>query len=75
MTQQMLTPEQRRAENRRRHWTARQERQEQRGSKGVATAWWDRARAVAAEQERQGNPQAWDDLARFLENYAARYSQ
>lgn len=70
-----MTPEERRAENRRRHWAARQEREAQRGPKGVATAWWDRARMVAAEQERQGNPEAWTDLARFLENYAARYSK
>ncbi|MTE22613.1 hypothetical protein F0L17_26660 [Streptomyces sp. TRM43335] len=65
----------RREENRRRHLAARLAAQGQRGPRGVAAAWWDQARAVAAAQERAGRPEAWDDLARFLENYCQRYGQ
>ncbi|MFD7576210.1 hypothetical protein ACFV6U_37760 [Streptomyces sp. NPDC059810] len=64
----------RREMNRRQHAEARQQEQAARGPKGVASAWWDQARTVAADQERAGNPAAWDDLAQFLANYCGRYS-
>lgn len=69
------TGAERRAANRRAHAEARQQEQAARGPKGVAAAWWDRARTVAIEQERQGNPAAWDELSLFLSNYCQRYSQ
>lgn len=71
----MPTPEERTAANRRRHHQERQAAQAARGPRGVASSWWDHARAVAAAQERAGDPGAWDDLIRTLENYAARYAQ
>lgn len=57
------------------HWQERHQLQAARGPKGIASSWYDRARMLASEQERQGNPEAWNDLARFLENYCARYGQ
>jgi hypothetical protein len=66
----------RRQANRARHWHARQQREAARGPRGIAASWWDRARAIAAEQERaDGNQEAWNELARFLENYCQRYGQ
>ncbi len=66
----------RRAENRRRHLAERLKEQEKRGPRGVATAWWDQARALAAEYERaEGNPEAWHLLARTLENFCAHVNQ
>ncbi|WP_405749985.1 hypothetical protein OHA19_10490 [Streptomyces sp. NBC_00012] len=70
-----LTGAERRAANQRMHAEARQREQAARGPKGVAAAWWDRARMVAIEQDRKGNPGAWDELALFLSNYCDRYSQ
>ncbi|MEV6080988.1 hypothetical protein AB0L80_38705 [Streptomyces sp. NPDC052069] len=70
-----MTPAERREFNRRTHAEQRQQRQAERGPRGIAAAWWDRARMVAAEQESNGNPAAWDDLAAFLSNYCGRYSQ
>ena len=71
----VMSPADRRRANQIRHWQQRQAAQAGRGPKGVAASWWDRARAVAAQQERAGDPEAWNDLARFLENYVARYEQ
>jgi hypothetical protein len=68
-------PAERRQANRLRHHQERQERQAARGPKGVASSWWDHARAIAAEQERGGDPDAWSDLARALENWCQRYAQ
>ncbi|MGA4803580.1 hypothetical protein [Streptomyces lavendulocolor] len=73
--QRPMTAAERREANRRRHAEARQQEQASRGPKGVAAAWWDTARMIAAEQERRGNPAAWDELAQFLANYCARYEQ
>lgn len=73
--QRPMTAAERRQANRLRHMQQRQQRQAERGPRGVAAAWWDTARAVAADQERRGNPAAWEDLARFLENYCQRYGQ
>ncbi|MFB7453994.1 hypothetical protein [Streptomyces sp. NPDC056194] len=69
-----LSAAERREFNRHRHAETRQKEQLARGPKGVAAAWWDQARMVAAEQERAGNPAAWDELAQFLSNYCGRYS-
>jgi hypothetical protein len=69
------TPEQIRAERRRQHWAKRQAEQAARGPRGVTASWWDRARMVAAEEEKKGNPEAWDVLIRFLENYCQQYGQ
>ncbi|MFE7620939.1 hypothetical protein [Streptomyces sp. NPDC057496] len=70
-----LTGAERRAANQRFHAENRQREQAARGPKGVAAAWWDRARMVAIEQERNGNQGAWDELALFLSNYVDRYRQ
>lgn len=76
MTDQELSPGAgRRRANQLRHWQKRQQEQASRGGKGIASSWWDRARAVAAEQERAGHPEAWDDLTRFLQNFCGRYEE
>lgn len=61
--------------NKEQHWRQRYAEHAARGAKGIAAAWWDRARSVAKDQERMGNEEAWTDLARFLENFCARYSE
>lgn len=66
---------QRRAANRARHWEERQKRAAARGPRGIAGAWWDRARVVAADREKAGDQAAWDELSRWLENYCQRYGR
>ncbi|MFD9033311.1 hypothetical protein ACFVZW_19480 [Streptomyces sp. NPDC059567] len=70
-----MSAAERREHNRRQHAESRQQDQAARGPRGIAAAWWDRARTVAAEEDRKGNPAAWDELAQFLANYCGRYSQ
>ncbi|MFH8410367.1 hypothetical protein ACH4FX_37175 [Streptomyces sp. NPDC018019] len=60
-----------RAARRQAHWQARQARQvQQRGHAGLADAWWDRCRVIC-----KAHPEAWQDLALTLENWAARQSR
>ena len=82
MAQQMTEAQARRMANRRRHWQERHERQAARGPRGIAASWWDRARMIAAAQEEmaraagESDPEAaWNELARWLENFCARYEQ
>jgi hypothetical protein len=72
---QALTPEQRRYVNRVRHLQARQAANLARGPRGLATVWWDQARAIAARAERRGDPQLWEHLARSLENWCQQAEQ
>lgn len=76
------SPAERRRANRLHHLQQRQAQQAARGAKGVASSWWDHARALAAEQEKQARQEtgcdpdaAWNDLARALENWCSRYAQ
>ncbi|MBZ6086579.1 hypothetical protein KVH15_37045 [Streptomyces olivaceus] len=68
---EVVTPEQRRYENRVRHLQARQTANQTRGPKGVAAVWWDQARALATRAERNGDPEMWDHLARTLQNWCS----
>ncbi|MFL4496468.1 hypothetical protein ACJ6WD_35300 [Streptomyces sp. VTCC 41912] len=57
------------------HWAERQRRQiELRGDAGLVDAWWDRVRSICKAQAAQDNPEAWQDLARTLENWVQRHS-
>ncbi|MER6789513.1 hypothetical protein ABT330_33690 [Streptomyces sp. NPDC000658] len=72
---QALTPEQRRYQNRISHLQTRQSANLARGPKGLAAVWWDQARALATRAEREGNPEAWEELARALENWCHQAEQ
>ncbi|MFE4058798.1 hypothetical protein ACFXP3_21330 [Streptomyces sp. NPDC059096] len=65
--------------NQRDHWAARQRRQlEERGSKGVAEAWWDRVRAACKQYDQQRGPEdpdPWEALARTLENFIEHHAK
>ncbi|MDT0412742.1 MULTISPECIES: hypothetical protein [Streptomyces] len=65
----------RRAINRRRHFEKRAAERGARGARGLAESWMEQARAVAAERERGGDPEAWNDLARTLSQWVDRYQQ
>ncbi|MGI5273124.1 hypothetical protein ACQEUU_37760 [Nonomuraea sp. CA-218870] len=62
------------AGNRRRHWEARQAQNAALGAKGVALAWSDQARAIAAGRARSGDHSAWSDLVTVLETFCARFA-
>src|SRR5690606_11564668 len=61
------------AENRRRHWAARQQQNAAYGAKGVAVAWWEQACHVATECARGGDHSMWDDLVAALTTFCARH--
>ncbi len=63
-----------RVDNRNRHWQVRREQNAALGSKGVALAWCDQARAIAAAQARHGDHSAWTDLAATLEMFCSRFA-
>lgn len=81
MQQRPMTGEERRAANRRRHAEQRQAAQAARGPKGVAYAWYEQARSVAAAASKRataagGDPdEPWNDLSRALQNWCSRYGQ
>lgn len=60
----------RRAANQRHHWEQRLAALEGASPRAVALAWWDRARAVAGDQD---DDTGWNDLALTLSNYCQRY--
>lgn len=62
-------PADRAQRNLREHGTRRREQAAQRGPRGVASVWWDEARAVAARIERSGDSEAWNRLCRVLESF------
>ncbi|WP_149561542.1 hypothetical protein [Streptomyces cacaoi] len=73
-------PADRRQANRLRHWKARQAAQAARGARGIASSWWDQARAVATQTARAAPPEdnpdeVWNDLALTLENWCRRYGR
>ncbi|MFJ9412509.1 hypothetical protein [Streptomyces sp. NPDC101393] len=70
----MSAIEEAREANRQRHWAERQQRQQERGPQGIAEAWWDQVKQVCKAESRNGNPEAWEDLSRTLENFLLRYS-
>lgn len=70
---QAIDPAQRRLLNQLQHLQEKQEAHAARGPKGVAAAWYDRARSLAAKQEKQQNPAAWNDLAATLQNWCTRW--
>ncbi|MFJ1536391.1 hypothetical protein ACIOFV_50310 [Streptomyces mirabilis] len=72
---QAIEPQRRSAANQLRHLQERQQAHAARGPKGVAAAWYDRARSLAAKQEKQGNEDAWNDLAAALQNWCSRWDQ
>lgn len=59
----------RRAANQSYHWEQRLAGLEGAGPRVIALAWWDRARAVAGDQDDAG----WNDLALTLSNYCQHY--
>jgi hypothetical protein len=60
----------RRAANQNYHWQQRLAALEGASPKVIALAWWDRARAVAGDQDDDAG---WNDLALTLNNYCQRY--
>ncbi|MFD5489487.1 hypothetical protein ACFWIV_28935 [Streptomyces virginiae] len=70
-----LTPEERRAENRARHWAQRQQANIDRGPAGVTATWWDHARALARDVDRDGYPAIWEELTAALQGWCAAVEQ
>ncbi|MFF4417460.1 hypothetical protein ACFYY8_33465 [Streptosporangium sp. NPDC001559] len=56
-----------------RHWAARREQHLTLGPKGVALAWGDQVRALAAAQARRGDHTRWTALAATLEVFCSRF--
>ncbi|MFG2623211.1 hypothetical protein ACGFXC_36955 [Streptomyces sp. NPDC048507] len=62
----------RRAARRAWHWETRRAGLADADPRTIALAWWDRARAVAAEQDGEAG---WNDLGLTLMNLSSRYGQ
>ncbi|MFD4764267.1 hypothetical protein ACFWOJ_37265 [Streptomyces sp. NPDC058439] len=75
------TKAERQAANRLAHFEKRQAERAARGPRGLAESWMERARALAATQEKAAreagkDPEAvWNDLSRTIANWVARYEQ
>ncbi|MEV0477508.1 hypothetical protein [Streptomyces prunicolor] len=67
------TAAQRSIANQLKHLQERQSAHAKNGPKGIAAAWYDRARSVATKRERAGDPEAWNQLARALENWCGSW--
>ncbi|PJE97151.1 hypothetical protein CUT44_14320 [Streptomyces carminius] len=67
------TKAERRAANRLAHFEERQKERAKRGPRGLAESWIERARAVAADRERNGDLEAWNDLSRAVAAWVGRY--
>ena len=59
---------------RNRHWQARREHNAALGAKGVALAWSDQVRAVAAAQARRGDHSGWTGLTVTLRVFCGRFA-
>lgn len=57
-----------------RHWAARREQNIALGLKGVAIAWSDQVRAIAADRARRGDHSGWANLAATLEVFCSRFA-
>ncbi|MEW2312408.1 hypothetical protein AB0918_27880 [Streptomyces sp. NPDC006864] len=69
------TKAERRAENQRAHFEQRQAERAARGPRGLAESWMERARAIAATRETNGDEDVWNDLARTMATWVSRYEQ
>ncbi|MFJ5820125.1 hypothetical protein ACIQGT_40500 [Streptomyces sp. NPDC093108] len=69
------TKAERQAANRRAHFEKRQAERAERGPRGLAESWMERARAVAATREKGGDEEVWNDLSRAMANWVSRYEQ
>lgn len=67
------TKAERQAANRLAHFEKRQKERAARGPRGLAESWIERARAVAAKREKDGDGEAWNDLARTVSAWVSRY--
>ncbi|MEU9535879.1 hypothetical protein AB0D00_26670 [Streptomyces sp. NPDC048213] len=67
------TKAERRALNQRAHFEQRQAERAARGPRGLAESWIERARAIAATREKDGDEDVWNDLARTVSTWVSRY--
>ena len=67
------TKAERQAANRRAHFEQRQAERAARGPRGLAESWMERARAIAATREKNGDEDVWNDLARTVSTWVSRY--
>ncbi|MGY0466914.1 hypothetical protein ACW14Y_42645 (plasmid) [Kitasatospora sp. cg17-2] len=65
----------RRRHNRRQHWREGGEKARAAGPAPYAAYWWDVARSIAVEAEREGRPQVWNELATALHGFFERHNQ
>ncbi|MER6364451.1 hypothetical protein [Kitasatospora sp. NPDC001527] len=65
----------RRRRNRREHWREGGEKARAKGPAAYAAYWWDVARSIAVEAERQGRPEVWNDLSSSLHKFFERHNQ
>jgi hypothetical protein len=64
----------RRAINQRAFFEQRQAARAERGPRGLAESWVERAYTVAADREKRGDPEAWNDLSRTIATWVDRYT-
>ncbi|MYW34456.1 hypothetical protein [Streptomyces sp. SID2119] len=69
------TKAERRAANQRAHFEQRQAERAARGPRGLAESWMERARAIAATRETNGDEDVWNDLARTMATWVSRYEK
>ncbi|MFF9070506.1 hypothetical protein ACF09E_34690 [Streptomyces sp. NPDC014891] len=69
------TRAERKAINQRLFFEKRQAERAERGPRGLAESWVERAYTVAADRERRGDPEAWNDLSRTLATWVDRYTE
>ncbi|MGW1037871.1 hypothetical protein ACWD4Z_37505 [Streptomyces antibioticus] len=69
------TKAERRAANKLDHFEKRQTERADRGPRGLAESWVERARALAAEREKDGDTEVWNDLSRTISTWCTRYEQ
>ncbi|MEV8347144.1 hypothetical protein [Streptomyces niveus] len=67
------TKAERQTANRLAHFQKRQAERADRGPRGLAESWMERARAIAATREKDGDEEVWNDLSRSIAAWVARY--
>ena len=64
----------RRRRNRQQHWREGGEKARAKGPAAYAAYWWDVARSVAVEAERDGHPEIWNELSNVLHDFMQRHN-
>ncbi|MFD9592029.1 hypothetical protein ACFWA9_04630 [Kitasatospora sp. NPDC059973] len=63
-----------RRRNRQQHWRDGGEKARAKGPAAYAAYWWDVARSIAVEADREGRPQVWNELSSALHDFMQRHN-